>query len=92
MALAVHGRAAVAWVTACERAHSDAYVGAAAIHMRYAFEDDEGVLRTGITGGAAHADGERGATLRRCLSGKTKAFTVLYDDDRSVAVWWLFSA
>ena len=30
-------------------------------------------------------------SLRRCLEGKNKAFTVLYDDEHSTPAWWLFS-
>ncbi len=89
--LALHGRAAVAWVTGCERRHHPGFVGESAIMVEYAFEDQGGVLRTGRSGGATYAEGERGRVLRRCLEGKKKAFTVLYDDEHSIPAWWLFS-
>ena len=90
--LAIDGRVAVAWVTGSRRTHHPGFVGESAISVAYAFEDQDGTLRTGSAGGATHADGERGRVLRGCLEGKKKAFTVLYDDEHSIPAWWLFSA
>lgn len=89
--LAIDGRAAVAWVTGCERSSHPGFVGESAISVEYAFEGQDGALRTGRCGGATYADGERGRVLRRCLEGKKKAFTVLYDAEHSIPAWWLFS-
>ena len=91
MSLAISGYATAAWVVSAARVSHPGYVGDAAIRIDYAFEDREGLVRTGFCVTSAYADGERGSTARGCLSGKKKAFTILYDDENDTPVWWLFS-